>query len=357
LKRENNNFDILRLIAACTVIVGHAHALVPLDYPDDLVSSLLHFDYSGSLAVKFFFFLSGLVVANSLLDKPHPVAFGVARVCRLMPALIVSVVVCAIVVGPLATTMTLRDYFADPRTWSFIRDNVSLTLQWDLPGAFASHRNTAVNGSLWTSPIEVFCYLFLAALGFVETFRHRSVGSTVLIAIVAYAAIAPTYLAMFGFNGSLPRWLPVCFACGAFLAVNKQAIHLRSQSMVGLVLLCVIFHDTDLFPIAFYAALFYGSILAAASPLLRRMRLPGDFSYGVYLYGFPLQQLLVHFFPKWSVHENQVAALAAALLAGGCSWYLIERPAIRAGRRLNTKRFGRADEPAAGSREDALLSR
>jgi peptidoglycan/LPS O-acetylase OafA/YrhL len=63
--------------------------------------------------------------------------------------------------------------------------------------------------------------------------------------------------------------------------------------------------------------------------------MPGDFSYGVYLYGFPLQQLMVFLYPHWNAHENQAAALGAALMVGCCSWYLIERPAIRAGRRLS----------------------
>jgi peptidoglycan/LPS O-acetylase OafA/YrhL len=116
LKRENNNFDLLRLIAACLVIVGHAYALVPDESSRDLVLTWLNFDYSGSLAVKFFFFISGLVVTNSLLEKPSLGAFAQARLFRLMPAMIVCVLLTAFVLGPAVTSLPLAEYFSDRRT-------------------------------------------------------------------------------------------------------------------------------------------------------------------------------------------------------------------------------------------------
>jgi peptidoglycan/LPS O-acetylase OafA/YrhL len=347
LIRKNNNFDVLRLIAACMVIIGHAHALVPNAAPVDFVQSLLHFDYAGSLAVKFFFFLSGLVVTNSLLEKPGMVAFAVARTCRLMPALIVCVILSALVLGPMVTLLPVTHYLADPGTWSYITANVSLYLQWELPGVFTGHRNTGVNGSLWTLPIELFCYTVLAALGLLGLLRNRLIGSTILVAVIVWAVLVPTWLSMFGFNGTEPQLPPACFAFGGLLALNKHAIQLRFRTLAGLLVCCVVFRGTGLFQFTFYAALFYGSILAAVTPLLIRTRMPGDFSYGVYLYGFPLQQLIVSLFPHWSTHQNQIAALAAALIAACCSWYLVEQPGIRLGRMMTLwpMRFGELPAP------------
>jgi len=334
LTRRNNNFDLLRLIAACAVIVGHAHALVLNDTSSDAVADLLGFDYSGSLAVKFFFFLSGLVVTNSLIEKPRAIPFAIARLCRLMPGLIVCVLLSALILGPLVSSLTPRAYFADVHTWTYIKANISLRPQWDLPGVFLGHRNLGVNGSLWTLPIEVFCYLVLAAFGFCGTFRYRSVGSAVMAGIIVYAVASPTYLAMFGFNGAEPQLLPACFAFGALLALNKHDVELNLRVMAGLLLFRGIFHNTPMVSLVFYAALFYGSLVVATWPPLARARMPGDFSYGIYLYGFPLQQLMVDLFPMWNAHRNQAASLAAALLAGACSWYLVERPAMRLGRHL-----------------------
>lgn len=345
LRRDTNNFDLLRLVAACMVIVGHSHALVAVDAPRDLILRLLDFDYSGSLAVKFFFFLSGLLVTNSLIVRPRVVAFAVARCCRVMPGLLVCVILSALLLGPMVTRLPLADYLSDPRTWSYIKANILLLPQWDLPGVFADHRNPGVNGSLWTLPFEVLCYVVLAALGLCGVFRHRVVASVVMSTIIAYAILTyavtvhavsvPVRLPVLMFRDLEARLLPACFAFGALLAVNKDLIQIRFWILAGLAVLCALCHGTRLFQFLFYAALFHGSVLAATTTTLKRLRPPGDFSYGVYVYGFPLQQLLVSLYPGWSVHENQAAALAAALSMGVGSWYLIERPAIRAGRRLS----------------------
>jgi peptidoglycan/LPS O-acetylase OafA/YrhL len=247
LTREKNNFDLLRLIAACMVIVGHAHALVPRDSSGDLIRAVLHFDYSGSLAVKFFFFLSGLVVTNSLIEKPSTAAFAVARICRLMPALIVCVILTALVLGPAVTSLPLANYFADSRTWSYISANILLNTQWALPGVFTDHRDLGVNGSLWTLPVEVFCYLVLTGFRLLGMLRYRLIGSAVMIFIIACPLIVPTYLGMFGFHGQEAQLLPSCFAFGALLALNKRDIHIRFRTLAGLLLFCFIFRGTFVF--------------------------------------------------------------------------------------------------------------
>ena len=197
LKRENNNFDLLRLAAACLVIVGHAHAVVPATSDPDIVSSILHFDYAGSLAVKFFFFLSGLVVTNSLIRKAAFVPFLVARIVRIFPALIVCVLITALAVGPLLTTLPARAYFSDPGTASYLTRNISLVLQWDVPGAFSANPRHALNGSLWTLPVEVFCYLMLFALGLIGVIRSKILASLVMVGIAVYTASMSRYLFMF----------------------------------------------------------------------------------------------------------------------------------------------------------------
>jgi peptidoglycan/LPS O-acetylase OafA/YrhL len=359
LRRDNNNLDLLRLVAACMVIIGHSHALVATDPSRDLVLTLLDFDYSGSLAVKFFFFLSGLLVTNSLLEKPGVVGFSVARVCRVMPGLIVCVVLSALLLGPMVTSLPLAEYFHNPRTWSYIRANILLMPQWDLPGVFADHRNPGVNGSLWTLPFEVLCYVVLAASGLCGLFRRRAVASAVLAFVIGYAILTyaitihgislPVHLPLFVFRGLEARLLPACFAFGALLAVNQGLVQIRPWVLGLLILLCALCRGTGLFQFVFYAALFYGLVLAATTPPLKRARLPGDFSYGVYIYGFPSQQTLVFLYPDWNVHENQLAATAAALIAGALSWFLVERPAIRAGRRLSawSSPVATARKPAA----------
>ena len=110
LQRDNNNLDIFRLIAAALVIYGHAYAIAPQEGHSDVLVHLLGYDYSGSLAVKLFFFLSGLVVTNSLLHKRDVAQFVMARFFRIWPALLVVTALCALVLGPLVTALPLADY-------------------------------------------------------------------------------------------------------------------------------------------------------------------------------------------------------------------------------------------------------
>ena len=336
LRRENNNYDLLRLAAACLVIVGHAYALVPAARGSDWVSKVLHFDYSGSLAVKFFFFLSGLVVTNSLLRKPDCVAFLTARIARIFPGLIVCVLIAALGLGPLVTNLPLRDYLCHPDVISYVVKNITLALQWNLPGVFTAHPNPGVNGSLWTLPIEVFCYLVLFALGLIGVTGGRRAGSLVMTAIIAYALVTPRYLFMFGLPDGESQYLPALFAFGALLAINQDHCRINFPACIGLGLLAFLLRHTPVFQYAFYAAASYGVLVAGASAALRAIRLPGDFSYGVYLYGWPIQQMLVWLRPDWSVHRNQAIAIVLALAAGALSWFAIERPCIRLGRRLAT---------------------
>jgi peptidoglycan/LPS O-acetylase OafA/YrhL len=332
LDRASNNFDLLRLFAACMVIVGHAHALVPAASGPDWVQAAIGFDYAGSLAVKFFFFLSGLVVTNSLLNARAPLGFVVARFARIVPGLVVCVVLTAFVLGPLVTRSPLGAYFHDPLTAHYVTRNIGLALQWDLPGVFDANPRHGVNGSLWTLPIEVFCYLSLLALGLVGVLRGQVVGTAVLVGVIAYAVMTPRYLFQFGLPDGESQLLPALFAAGGLLALHRGRFKISVPAWVGLALLAYLLRGTGLFQYSFYAALFYGALVFGTSRAVCRVRLPGDFSYGVYLDGWPIQQSLVWLRPDWSVPRHQAVAIGLSLVAGALSWFLVERPAIRFGR-------------------------
>ena len=130
LKKENNNLDVFRLVAACMVIYGHAYAVAPQAGRVDAVARLLGHDYSGSLAVKIFFFLSGLVVTNSLLQKRNVVHFAIARFFRIWPALIFVTVVSALLLGPFVTALSLARYFSQGQ----LSDYRLLDTNYSLPG-------------------------------------------------------------------------------------------------------------------------------------------------------------------------------------------------------------------------------
>lgn len=154
------------------MLYGHSYALsMGVNGSEDPVSLRL-IAYWGeslpSLAVDLFFVASGFLVTASYCQRNDFYAFTEARLLRIFPGLIVAVLLCVFVVGPISTTASLSDYFASPSTFSYFKHNVFLLngIQFDLPSVFTSNPYPgSVNGSLWTLPIEFWMYVFVAVLG------------------------------------------------------------------------------------------------------------------------------------------------------------------------------------------------
>ncbi len=337
LKRDGNNFDVLRLIAACAVIVGHAYAIAPQPPLQDGVLSLLHFDYSGSLAVKFFFFLSGLLVSDSIIRRPAPIQFLTRRAFRIFPGLIVCLMVSVFLVGPTFTKLPINDYFAQTETWTYLTRNILLNdLQWKLPGVF-SESKYGLNGSLWTLPYESICYLYIAIFCGIGLFSFRFASNLIFTIIVLTAFIAPHYLPRFAQN-SEATLLPAFFSLGALFAINKQVIKIDLQRAVLLWIFVVLVNEPSVHRFLFYIAFFYTTIyFASLNYVIKLLKLPFDASYGVYVYGFMIQQCVVSVYPNIGLHGNQFISLIIAILIGICSWVYIEKPAIAFSAKLTSK--------------------
>ena len=158
LKRENNNIDLVRLLAA--LLVAYVHVFALFDKP--FLSVPLPVGWgAGGLGVAIFFFLSGLLVTNSLLSKKNPKAFAWARFMRIDPAFFVMLLVSVFVVGPIFTTLSVGDYFCSSETWQFLGRNARLDIQYVLPGLWQERLCESVNGSAWTIPLDVGCYIAL----------------------------------------------------------------------------------------------------------------------------------------------------------------------------------------------------
>ncbi len=338
LERSHNNLDVFRLIAALAVIVGHSYVLAPAPGERDVVARLVGFTYSGALAVKVFFFLSGLVCANSLLDKRGALAFVVARVFRIFPALIFTLIVTVFVVGPLASALASGEYFGHKQTWRYLVANGLLRTEYHLPGVFlANPYAKAVNGSLWTLRHEVGAYLGLLAGASLGLLYRRWVATVICALVIADALLpAPLLLRTLGKNPEI-RLLPSCFAAGALLAVQRDVATPRARwALAGLpiFLLC---RTTHLAEPAFLAVVFALLLWLGGTRTVLSARMPADFSYGVYLWGFPVAQLFASRLAAQGPLVNCVATILGVLPLSVLSWYVVEKPAIHLGKRLVTQ--------------------
>jgi len=326
---RQDNFLLLRFLAASLVIFGHCWAvgLNPSGETDWLGQRTLLF--SGTLAVNIFFFISGFLVTMSYQRRHSLWIFVKARALRIFPALMVCVTFTAVVLGPLVSELRVADYFADPHWLRYLLGNISmLDRQENLPGVFTHNRlPDIVNGSLWTIPIELCMYVFVAALGVAGLLRTRLRFG---LAIVAMLLVVAAFRVPLQVERLALFYGPAAFfVIGACCWMARDSVPVSGYGVLLLLFACAVFYRQPGYPLVFGALTAYGSLWLVFVPGLQGFNRIGDYSYGLYLYGFVMQQLVAHGFPQFGPYRLFAASFPLALLAAIVSWHGIEKPALR----------------------------
>ena len=331
--RDDNRFDILRLLAAWLVLMSHCFPLGARAESEPMMSTL-GFDTLGGVGVGIFFVLSGYLVTLSLERSPHLLEFARRRVLRIYPGLVVICLFSALLLGPLMTNWPAAAYWRHPVTWQYLWTAAAWDIHYPLPGVFATNPMPAVNGSLWSLPYEITCYLALAALSLAPgALRFKVALAAAALATVLLARPVP--LDPFTPSMGLDYYhgkLGLLFALGSVYACWRA--HVRPMLWHALPILAAAL----LLPLGAWQLLLYvlglGTLtlwLALHAKWLPRLpKRMGDWSYGAYLYGFPVQQVLAHF----RLHETSfigyvVACTVVTFALAGLSWHCIEKQAMR----------------------------
>ncbi len=156
------------MIAATAVLISHAFPISLGVQAAEPLEATLPFSLGIALAVFTFFAISGFFISAKLFDRRKSlVDFAAARVLRVYPGLLATLLITALIIGPMFTTMPLDSYFAERDTPLYVVRNLTLKwLQYDLPGVFRDNPDPAVlNGSLWSLFYEISCYGIVVAIG------------------------------------------------------------------------------------------------------------------------------------------------------------------------------------------------
>lgn len=334
---KSNSFDSLRLLGSLLVLIGHS-MIVSGDKAPNIGDIPLH-----SLGVVIFFVISGFLITQSWMSDRNAIRFLQKRALRIFPALVIVVTVTALLIGPLASSEPPSDYFRHGWTYRYILSNSVLITVWGLPGVFTTLPIAGqANGSLWTLPIEFGLYLIVPLI----VFFNRAVARASIVAIIILAIAIVLAKQRF----------PEIFTSNLMGIDVGKGLALAPYFLIGSALRLANFADwsSNIRILAFLAsaivvvvwALFAGelawAIAVAIFPMAilvvhvglsdwlssRYLRQIGDLSYGLYLWSFPMQQLIKLYFDGHWMH-NLALSLPISLALAYASWHLIERTALR----------------------------
>lgn len=336
----------MRFAAATLVLFGHSYALT--GRPDWLSEATLGLFPPANMGVCLFFIVSGYLITQSLETSPTTTNFIWKRVLRIYPGLTVSVLLTVLVLGPLLTTLPVADYFRRAETYRYL---TALRLfppyHFELPGVFRAQPVTLVNGSLWTLCYEVSFYLILLGVARLGGFAHRHwlLAGTGLAWVVMLLAGGPL--------GGTTRLIPLVnlnpfetlnfglfFAAGMLARLyRQQLVYAGRYAVLALVVWLGTYALTRLFPAVplvlirwvRYPALSYLVLYVCfLKGSLNRFGDRGDVSYGLYIYGFPVQQVLVGLLGVGvSAPLMIMLSIVATLPLAIASWSWVEKPALK----------------------------
>jgi len=345
---KSNNFDFLHFALAALVVFSHSFPLLQgNDSNEPLVQATGQLSL-GMLAVNWFFVLSGFLITHSWLHKRDVRDYFRKRILRIFPAFVVAALFCVFVVGPLGSGDAVT-YLKKLNPAEFLT-MTALLRGYTAPGIFTSLPfPNAVNGSLWTVQGEFWCYLLVALLGFVGAFRRgvfpvvALTGATLLYSVQLWQGWEMGLGKAEQFIAGPQEWprLLSYYLAGVVFYLYRDRIPLNVWGAIAasvIVLISAVFGAVVNLTLLVFGTyvLFYIAFHSRIN--LRGFGRYGDFSYGLYLYSFPIQQLLVQQCHTLKAPFSLfLLALPLTIGIAVCSWYFVEKPFLRRKRRSSPR--------------------
>lgn len=328
MKSQNLNF--LKFIAALLVIYSHAYPLTGADGADEMSQISRGAFTFGGFAVAIFFFSSGFFVTKSIIRKEAN-GFWKGRIVRIYPAFVTVIVLSAFVMGPIVSTLSAMDYFTNPCTYKYLLYLVMFPV-YSLPGVFENHPYpNCVNGALWTIILEMICYAALWIAYKLGLLNNKKIVKTlgVIFALVIVVLFSGKIAIVNQYSGYLR---PACiFIVGMVYALCEDNI--KRNVGIGIVLsfiwgVMVVAGVGNVAMIMIFPYMLY-CLIFAKKQVPKAFGKMGEFSYSIYLVGFPIQQLMYMSGIGESIVSNALSSMIVSIIVGYILYMIIEKPAVK----------------------------
>jgi peptidoglycan/LPS O-acetylase OafA/YrhL len=368
---ESNNLGFLRFLMAALVVLSHSWALNLGHERTEPLSRLTRGEVTlGGLAVDAFFVISGFLILQSWARSSGFKSYLLRRVRRIVPGFFACVLLTGCIVVPLAVEQPSSLW--NGHYVGSLLGNVLRLRFGETAGVFSSNPYPgAANGSLWSISYEFWCYLGVAMCGTAGLFRRRSFFAAIfaVISMISLCFAVTKFRpgsGPFGFLLGSPRlWarmLPF-FMAGMLMHLYRDRLKFTTLCAVGAaaLLVGVAVYVPAALSVALPTAGGYLLLSIAFAPIgwMKSWDAHSDYSYGMYLFAFPIQQFIVRFLGPMQPLAHFLVALPLVICAGFLSWNLVERRWLGArradiGPRIATVNSAPADPDLASGRSGVL---
>lgn len=316
-----NNFDFLRVLLAFIVFVGHLGAL-------SASQDLKIFENSPvEIAVFGFFVVSGFLIARSYDRSSSLKSYLKKRIKRIVPAYLLVVFLCAILLS-LVSTLSFADYFKDTQVYKYLFWNslfLNFKAPW-LPGVFG---NQAVNGALWTLKVEM-CYYFCVPLLFLLFGKNNKYRNISLIIIYCLSLVYLNYFESLE-KISMSKQIPgvLCYFIPGMLIYFNFDKFIKHKHVLFLIAIVTVWIDL-IFDIKSISPMMIGIIvlyIAYSFKFLNNFGKYGDFTYGIYIFHFPIIRTFqtLGLFEDYNPFVMAFVCMLVVIAVGVSSWHFYEK--------------------------------
>ena len=325
-KHTTNHFNFIRLFAAFLVFYGHSYVLT---------GSVAHTFFNHEVGIYIFFAISGYLISKSWHNDPSLKRFFIRRSLRIFPALAVVILLSILLLGPLMTTLSTEQYFHSPHIYNYLT-NIFLYITFYLPGLFEHNPvPNAVNGSLWSLPAEFFMYIVVAFIGKIKN-SAKYITLALFISFVLISLLwakSPTSQPLVIYATDLRQVI----ITGAYFWAGSLMYHWNFKRFFNFenftIALIVLVFSYQFPHIYGYISIFIIPFLVLSFGLSSSNSLSifnkFDYSYGFYIYAFPIQQSVAYLFPSIHIAIYLLSTFTITMLLSALSWHLIESPMLR----------------------------